>query len=135
MECPYGVTENCIDRLVEQWRRTPNLIVAVDFDDTVFDFRGKGHTYESVIQLLKESMKMGFYIVVFTSSPTDRYDFISQYMAEQGIAVHAINENPIALPYGNTGKIFYNIFLDDRAGLGEAMYILDETIKRIRREQ
>jgi hypothetical protein len=50
---------------------------------------------------------------------------------ENNITIASINENPIDLPFGNNGKIYYNILLDDRAGLGQALDTLNKTIELI----
>jgi len=54
-----------------------------------------------------------------------------EYMADHGIKISSINKNPIDLPFGNHGKIYYNHLLDDRAGLESALKILKSLIDRI----
>ena len=39
------------------------------------------------------------------------------------------------LPYGNNGKIYANIYLDDRAGLEEALIILEKALLIIENEK
>lgn len=52
---------------------------------------------------------------------------------EGGIHIDYINESPLYIPFtGN--KIYYNIMLDDRAGLSAAYKILYETKERIKNE-
>jgi predicted mannosyl-3-phosphoglycerate phosphatase (HAD superfamily) len=128
---PYLYVHNCAIRLFIEWKKHPQLIVAVDFDETLFDFHEKGYTHEKVIALLKRCQECGFYIVLFTASAPERHKFMNDYMLGRGIVLDSINENPIPLPYGNHGKIFYNILLDDRAGLGQAVETLTEVLKMI----
>ena len=47
------------------------------------------------------------------------------------IEIDTINENPIDLPYGHNGKIYANIFLDDRAGLFQGMEILEQAMYQL----
>ena len=54
---------------------------------------------------------------------------ILEYCKEIGINVNSINTNPIKLDFGNNGKVYANIYLDDRAGLLQALDILEETMK------
>lgn len=42
------------NRLFEEYKKYGSFTVAVDFDDTVYDFDKKDRTYENVIELLKE---------------------------------------------------------------------------------
>lgn len=128
---PYFKTAACIDRLLDQYKKSPKLIVAVDFDDTVYDFHKAGHTFETVLQLLRRCKALGFYIVVYTSAAKDRHNFMRGYLGINGIEIDSINANTIDLPYGKEGKIFYNILLDDRAGLGQAFNVLEEVVNII----
>jgi hypothetical protein len=48
------------------------------------------------------------------------------------LVIDSINENPINLPYGHHGKIYANIYLDDRAGLNEALNILEFAMYKIK---
>ena len=128
---PYLHVHDCAIRLFVEWQKHPQLIVAVDFDDTVFDFHLSGSTHEKVIALLKRCQALGFYIVLFTASAPERHKFMNDHMLGQGIVLDSINKNPIPMPYGNHGKIYYNILLDDRAGLGQAYDTLTELLKMI----
>lgn len=131
---PYFITDRCVDRLYEQWKKTPKICVAVDFDDTLFDFHQKGFEFNNVIDLLKECQKQGFYIVIYTASAKERHAFIVDHMTSLGIKIDAINKNVFESQFGNDGKIFYNIFLDDRAGLLQAFHILHGLLTRIKTE-
>lgn len=122
-----------IDRLYKEYLKHKSLLIAVDFDDTVFDFHDEGTNHRLVLELLKECGELGFYITIYTASTPDRYNFMREYFAKDGIPVHSINKNPIEnLPYGHHGKIYYNIFLDDRAGLYSAYIVLRETVDKIK---
>jgi hypothetical protein len=129
---PYSSTIVASNRLREQYTKTPKLIIAVDHDDTVFDFHRKGHIYDRAIGLVRECRAAGFYVVIFTASPEHRYGEIYEYWRSYiGVTPDGINRNPVDLPYGQTGKIFYNLLLDDRAGLGQAMDILENLFAQI----
>jgi hypothetical protein len=131
MNDPYFDTENCIKRLLREYGEHKKLIVAVDFDDTVFDFHGKGFRYPEVIDLLRRCQKLGFYIVLFTGANSNEWEKQRKHLAEQRIKVDSVNRNPIDLPFGNFGKIYYNILLDDRAGLFQAWKTLDIVVSEI----
>lgn len=134
MTDPYTETENCVNRLLGEYEAHEKLIVAVDFDDTVFDFHEKSFSYERVLNLLSRCQNLGFYLVLFTASDKSRHISQLLYMHSKGIMIHSVNQNPIDLPYGKEGKIFYNILLDDKAGLGQACDILEEVVTKIEKE-
>lgn len=130
----YFSTNNAIARLFKEWQKHPKLIVACDFDDTVFDFHKHGTEHKDVLDLLKKCKELGFYITIFTASKPERYEFMRKFMIENGIEIDAINQNVIPLPFGNNGKIYYNILLDDRAGLGQAYTTLKTLVTLVELE-
>ncbi len=132
MEDPYLNTEIAMDRLYAEYLKYKSLIVALDFDDTVFDFHKKGHTYNNVIRLIQECHGLGFHICIFTGSAPETYPSIKQYMDDLGIKIKSINENAFPMPFGNHGKMYYNILLDDRAGLAESYKILKTVVDKIK---
>jgi hypothetical protein len=125
MTDPFTSTSNIVKRLHKEYKKHPKLIIAVDFDDTVYDFHKLGALHERAINVVKQCNVLGFYVVLWTASAPERYSLMNEYMHEHGIQVDAINKNPIKLPFGNNGKIYYNILLDDRAGLGQALDALE----------
>lgn len=128
----YFSTNLGVHRLYSEWEKHKKLIVACDFDETVFDFHVVGTKHDMVLELLRECSQRGFYIVIFTASVPERYDFIREFMEHKGITISGINKNPVVLPFGNHGKIYYNILLDDRAGLGQAYTTLATVIQMIK---
>lgn len=131
MKNPYLTIDGCIDRLYQEYKKHPKLIVAVDHDDTVFDFHNKGYDYSDTINVLRRCQELEFFIVVFTGTPKEKWNDIFTYWEKMGIKITGINKNPINLPFGNDGKIYYNILLDDRAFLGGAIEILNKLIDKI----
>lgn len=131
---PYFDNAFCIERLYKEYLQHKKIIVACDFDDTIFDFHNKGYKYNKILDILKECQELNFYICIFTGSPSDKYDEITKYMKNIGININSINKNPFPLPFGNHGKMYFNILLDDRAGLGQAYEILKEMINKIKQE-
>lgn len=120
-------------RLCEEWKQYGKIIIAVDFDDTIRNWKlNNNEIYEKVLDLLRKCKETGAYIVVFTACNEDRYPEILKYCSSHGIEIDKINQNPIELPYGNQNKIYANIFLDDRAGLEEALKILEDAMWQIR---
>jgi hypothetical protein len=130
----YLNDQNVIDRLVTEWEKYgSNFVIAYDFDDTVYDYHKKGRTYNDVVKLLGDCKLFGAHLVVFTANPEKNYPKITQYLMDNDIPFDAINETPEFIPIdiGNK-KIYFNIFLDDRAGLSSSYYCLSEALEIMR---
>jgi hypothetical protein len=125
---PYTRITMSVRRLIKEYKEHGKLIVALDFDDTVFDFHKVGSTYPRVLDLAARCSALGFYIVLFTGGDPKDYGVQKEYLARHGVIVSSVNCNPIPLPFGNHGKPYYNILLDDRAGLGEACTVLESLL-------
>ena len=121
-----------LERLEEEWRQHGKIIIAVDYDDTISPWKLRGFDPKRAIDVIKIAQQTGAYVVIFTACKPDRHPEIMTYCESIGIKVDAINKTPIDLPYGNDAKIYANIFIDDRAGLNEALNILEFATYRIR---
>lgn len=130
----YLQETNVVNRLVKEWKEHGRLIVAYDFDGTVHDFHKEGHKYDMVVSLLRELKKMGCYLIVFSCSELERHDFIKNFLDRWDIPYDAVNENMPGLPFKG-GKLYYNILLDDRAGLESAYYALYDAMQIIKKEK
>lgn len=123
-------------RLIEEWRLHSKIIVAVGFDDTISPWKLNDMvSCEKVIGVVKLAREVGAYITIHTTSNKDRYEEIKKYCDSKGLIVDTINANPRELPYGNERKVYANIFLDDRAGLDEALETLEYAAYVIRGEK
>lgn len=124
---PFLNDFTAIHRLMNEYHRHNKLIVAYDFDNTVYDFHKKGYTFERVVKLLRRAHELGCYLIVYSCSDSSRYDFIRSYLDENEIPFDTINENCPDTNFSG-GKLYYNILLDDRAGLSSAYNILSEVV-------
>ena len=122
--------DSCINRLLGEYEKHKSLIVAYDYDNTVYDFHKKGYTYDKVINLLRECKRLGFYLIVYSCSKESRYLEMKTYLNTNNIPFDSINENSPNIDFAH-GKLYYNILLDDRAGLESAYIQLADTIKII----
>lgn len=137
---PYLQDDRVYDRLMEEYRKHGALVVAVDFDNTVFDYHENDFDFPALMELISDCKKIGFKIVVFSGSAKERHPFIKEYFANSGIEIDGINEDVIdwhndkTLDWSNS-KIYYNIFLDDRAGLQSAYRVLRRLVDQITLEK
>lgn len=128
----YMNYENCLERLKREFIQHGRLVVAFDFDNTVFDFHNEGHSYDEIIALLNRWRDYAYFIC-FSASTPDRYPLMKRYMFENMIPYDTINEGIEGLPNGEV-KPYYNILLDDRAGLMESYSLLYDLIGDIENE-
>jgi predicted HAD superfamily phosphohydrolase YqeG len=112
-----------MDRLYADYKKHGKLIIAFDFDNTVFDYHETGDTYPEVISILKDAQAAGHILVLFTANEGSKLQLIRTYLVSLGITPDWVNESPVN---NNTRKPYYNLLLDDRAGLESAYNQLNE---------
>lgn len=124
--------DNCVKRLIEEHNKYGQLIIAYDYDNTVYDYYKKGHKFNRVIELLRMCKReMNFHLTVFTSCNDDRIPEIKKYLTDNDIPFDSINETPDYIPFRGR-KVYYNLLLDDRAGLSSAFKQLERVFYHIR---
>ena len=119
------------NRLKQDYFTHKSLFVAFDYDNTVFDYHKKGINYSSVIELLRTCKSLGFTLILFTGNEGEKLEVIKKDLIERNIPFDLINENPLM----KTRKPYYNILLDDRAGLKEAYNNLKRLIDEIQNKE
>jgi hypothetical protein len=124
-----------LDRLIHEWEQYGKIIIACDYDDTISPWKMHNADFKRVMDVLKVAKQTGAYVVIFTACKEGRYPDIKKYCSENGLEIDGINATPIDLPYGNNSKIYANVFIDDRAGLNEALNILEFAMYTIRGKQ
>jgi hypothetical protein len=110
-------SENTYQRLLKEYKQYGSIVVAVDFDNTLYDYHKTGLDCSELIELAQNLKKICCSIVLWTAS--EDIDFIQNYCSERAIPFDLINENPSFFT-SNSRKIYYNELLDDRAGLTES---------------
>lgn len=127
---PFGY-EACCKRLMLEYQKYGKLIVAFDFDNTIFDYHNNGGDYSCVIELLKECSKLGFELVLFTTS--EDYDELKN---KYGYSARLLESSTLRMNSSSlftaAKKPYYNILLDDRAGLEESYNILKYVVDGIK---
>lgn len=120
----YLDQSECIKRLINDYLTHNSLFVAFDFDDTVFDYHNLGDEFPKLEDILKLCKKNNFKLILFTANENEKLEEIIKYCKEKGFEPDYVNENPIM----KTRKPYYNILLDDRAGLNDAYQTLKTTL-------
>ena len=120
--------DTVMTRLYDEFNKYGHIIVAFDYDDTVSP------------NLLREvSTIPEAELVIFTTRSPSEFDKVKNDITNLGIRFDAINRNVPRLVDtfgdGSQSKIFYSIFLDDRAGLALAYRQLKKFIQWYRKEK
>jgi len=126
----YLNQSECVKRLLNDYRTHNSLFVAFDFDDTLFDYHKRGDSFFKLETIIKEAKSLNCKLILFTANEGNKLPVILKYLENMGIIPDFINENPLM----DTRKPFYNILLDDRAGLREAYETLQITLNLIKNE-
>lgn len=127
------------ERLIAEWLKYGKICLAIDFDDTLYPWGFKGFEanlmFKKAMDIIKLAQDTGCFTTIWSACAPDRYDYIRDYCKSYDIPVDTINENPIPLPYGNNRKMYYNHLLDDRAGLEQALDVLEYACYRVRTDR
>jgi len=123
----YLDTNEQIIRLIKEWDKYGRLIVAYDFDNTIYDYHKEGIKFPIVIDQLKQLGMLGCYMICFTSCDESRYSEIRKHLNYNGIPCHGINVDSDIVPFKGR-KIYYNVFYDDRSGLGQVVDVMRKVI-------
>lgn len=125
----YLNDRKAIDRLKREYLEHKKLIVAFDFDSTVFDYHDEGLILQPVIDLLKQCNELNFSLVLFTTEEDEeKLQGKVSYCYKLGFAPDHVNSSPI---FTEAKKPYFNILLDDRAGLSASYNILLTTLKEL----
>ncbi|MCR9292059.1 MAG: phage portal protein [bacterium] len=109
--------------VVNPTRPAEGPVVAVDFDGTLATYEGEfevgvyGAPMPAVVEKIQQLHQAGCQIVIFTCRDED--EMIAQWLANNDVPFDAINMNPGEGSDGS-GKVFADVYLDDRALLPEA---------------
>lgn len=126
MRDPYLSYDKCYSRLRKELEKYKTLYIAFDFDNTVFDFHNEGDIYPRVEYILKLAKKAGFKLILFTAEDNpEKLEEKALYCKSRLYGPDYINENPEVL---KTKKPYYNLLLDDRAGLETAYNLLKDIL-------
>ncbi len=129
-----------INRLVKEWLTHEKIIIACDLDDTLFPYNEEcTDTCLEVLRVLKFCTEVGYHLILNTAREDVKFEDTIQFVKRLGLDPISINKMPdfFKLPIGRSGKVYANIFLDDRAGLQQALTQLETAAKKVKevREQ
>ena len=140
----YHYTKECVNRLVRDFYKHNNIIIAVDFDNTLYNFMRRGYS-QAIIHLLQklapkwhgvtktypQGVDNRFTILLYTAREDFELLKAKNICDDLNIRIDYTNETPSNIDFPVTTKPFYNILLDDKAGLGQAYKVLTKFLKVI----
>ena len=135
---PYLEQYSNYYRLLHEYNKYNSLMIAVDFDDTLYDYHKKGHTYTQVAQLVRNLKSINCEIIIWTGN--QNLEFVKQYLEDNNIPYDKINEEcetTLKYLYENGDKpiprkLYANAYLDDRAGLLQMYIELDLLFQNVK---
>ena len=126
------------NRLVKEWLKNGKIIIACDLDDTIIPYNEEiKDNCKKMVDLILECQKEGIIFLVNTARGEHQLEKVKQQVEELGIVVHGVNEMHPEWdkPYGINGKLYANIFLDDRGGFWDTYWTLSNALSIVRHQR
>jgi len=129
-----------INRLATEWIKNGKIIIGCDLDDTILPYNEEiKDNCKKMVDLILECQDEGIVFLINTARGEKQLENAKQQVEDLGIVVHGVNKmhDEWNRPYGINGKIYANIFLDDRGGFWNSYWTLFEAlsiVKRFRKE-
>ena len=118
-------------RLLDQYKKHDQLIIAYDIDDTVRPYSCSScAVVKDLIRMAKKFLNC--YFIVTTCNPN--IEKFKKYLEDEGLPYDAINENAPFVNY-ESNKIYCNLMLDDKAGLNQSIQALQDLMDYVMREK
>ena len=122
---PYTNEFRAAARLLNEWKKHNSIVIGVDFDDTIYDCHSNGFEFPHTVTTLKRAQSLGAKLCVWTAN-ADK-ELVERTWSKLGLAYDCYNRSPIVL-HENQVKPYFNLLVDDRAGLGSALHVLNLTM-------
>ena len=126
------------NRLVKEWLKNGKIIIACDLDDTIIPYNEEiKENCKKMVDLILECQEQGIYFLINTARSKEQLKQAKQQVESLGIEIHGINEmhQEWDKPYGLNGKLYANIFLDDRGGFWVTYWTLSNALSIVRHQR
>ena len=124
------------NRLANEWLKNGKIIIACDLDDTIIPFNQDiKDNCKKMVDLILECQEQGIYFLINTARSKEQLNRAKEQVEKLGIVVHGVNEmhQEWNKPYGINGKLYANIFLDDRGGFWDTYWTLSNALTIVRK--
>jgi MoaA/NifB/PqqE/SkfB family radical SAM enzyme len=126
------------NRLVTEWLKNGKIIIACDLDDTIIPYNEEiKDNCKKMVDLILECQKEGIIFLINTARNKHQLIKAKEQVEELGIVVHGVNEMHPEWDktYGLNGKLYANIFLDDRGGFWDSYETLSNALTIVRKQR
>ena len=126
------------NRLVTEWLKNGKIIIGCDLDDTIITYNEEiKDNCKKMVDLILECQKEGIIFLINTARSEYQLEKAKKQVEELGITVHGVNKMHPEWdkPYGVNGKLYANIFLDDRGGFWDTYWILTNALTMVKIER
>jgi hypothetical protein len=126
------------NRLATEWLKNGKIIIGCDLDDTIIPYNQEiKNNCKKMVDLILECQELGIIFLINTARSEKQLETAKQKVEELGIVVHGVNKmhDEWDKPYGINGKIYANIFLDDRGGFWDSYETLSNALTIVRKER
>ena len=126
------------NRLATEWLKNGKIIIGCDLDDTIIPYNQEiKNNCKKMVDLILECQELGIIFLINTARCEKQLETAKQKVEELGIVVHGVNKmhDEWDKPYGINGKIYANIFLDDRGGFWDSYWTLFHAYSIVKRER
>lgn len=126
------------NRLVTEWLKNGKIIIACDLDDTIIPYNEEiKENCQKMVNLILECQEEGIIFLINTARSEHQLQRAKEQVENLGIKVHGVNEMHPEWDksYGLNGKLYANIFLDDRGGFWDSYWTLTNALTIVKHER
>jgi hypothetical protein len=126
------------NRLVTEWLKNGKIIIGCDLDDTIIPYNDEiKDNCQKMVDLILECQEEGIIFLINTARSERQLENAKKQVEDLGIMIHGVNQMHPEWdkPYGLNGKLYANIFLDDRGGFWDAYWTLTNALTIVKHER
>lgn len=126
------------NRLVTEWLKNGKIIIGCDLDDTIIPYNEEiKENCKKMVDLILDCQKEGIVFLINTARNEKQLSVAKQQVEDLGIVVDGVNEmhSEWKYSYGKNGKIYANIFLDDRGGFWDSYWTLSNALTIVKEQR
>ena len=126
------------NRLITEWLKNDKIIIACDLDDTIIPYNEEiKDNCKIMVDLILDCQKEGIIFLINTARSEYQLQKAKEQVEELGIVVHGVNQMHEGWdkPYGLNGKLYANIFLDDRGGFWDCYWTLSNALTIVKQNK
>ena len=123
------------NRLTNEWVKNGKIIIACDLDDTIIPYNEEiKDNCKKMVDLILECQEHSIVFLINTARSEKQLVNAKKQVEDLGIVVHGVNQMHPEWdkPYGLNGKLYANIFLDDRGGFWDSYWILRNSLTMLK---